>query len=161
MNTSNFINILGHLGDDPKVITLNSGVLLTELNVATNEYYKDKDGNRQSRTEWHTVKAFGKLAEIFERHFTKGQQISVVGSMRYRKWVDKHEQNRRSAEIIADSFSFVGSGNRRDDRQDYSAGMVAEPPAPKTVSRRSQTAAEPFQPTDEPVLAEADGDLPF
>ena len=164
MNTSNFINLIGRLGDDPKTRTLENGNTFTEFSLATNDYYRDREGNRQTRTEWHRVKAFGKLAELFDTHLRRGEQVSIVGSMRYNKWVDKHDQPRTSADVIADSFSFIGSQNRNaTDSHDNSASMVAEPLPDaavavdaKTRNRRAMTAV-----VEEPVLEKADGDLPF
>lgn len=165
MNTSNFINLIGRLGDDPKTITLPSGTLATEFSLATNDYYRDRDGNKQERTDWHRVKAYGKLAELFDQYLEKGRQVSIVGSMRYSKWVDKHDQPRTSAEVIADSFSFIGGGqNRQANGQDYSQtnSLVADPlPAElgaRTEARRAKTATLA---AEEPVLANADEELPF
>jgi single-strand DNA-binding protein len=164
MNTSNFINLIGRLGDDPKTRTLENGNTFTEFSLATNDYYRDRDGNRQTRTEWHRVKAFGKLAELFDTHLRRGEQVSIVGSMRYNKWIDKHDQNRVSADVIAESFSFIGSQNRNAETdRGSSASLVAEPLPDaavaieaKTRNRRAMTAA-----AEEPVLESADQDLPF
>jgi single-strand DNA-binding protein len=164
MNTSNFINLIGRLGDTPKTVTLASGTTATEFSLATNDYYRDRDGNRQTRTEWHRIKAYGKLAEIFDQHLDRGREVSIVGSMRYRKWTDKHDQTRTAAEVIAESFSFIGSQNRNiTDGRDNSASMVAEPLPDvgvaidaKSRNRRSMTAV-----AEVPVLESADEPLPF
>lgn len=160
-NTSNFINLIGRLGDAPKTTTLPSGAMVTEFSLATNNYYRDRDGNKQTRTDWHRVKAFGKLAEIFDQYLDRGREVSIVGSMRYSKWIDKHDQNRTSAEVIAESFSFIGSGNRQLNDQDMSSSMVADPSpqeaSAKTQRRRERTVA----PLDESVLETVNDDLPF
>ncbi len=159
MNTSNFINLIGRLGEDPKTKTLDSGTSLTEFSLATNDYFRDRDGNRQTRTEWHRVKAFGKLAELFDQHLSRGVQVSIVGSMRYSKWVDKHDQTRISAEVIADSFSFIGSNNRPSSNDaDYGSSMVADPrpESLRPLNTKSATAV-----AGEPVQEGADDDLPF
>lgn len=161
MNTSNFINLIGRLGDDPKTRRLENGSTFTEFSLATNDYYRDREGNRQTRTEWHRVKAFGKLAELFDAHLHRGEQVSIVGSMRYNKWIDKYDQTRISADVIAESFSFIGSQNRNTmDSGDNSASMVAEPLS-NTASvpikkQRTETAV-----AKEPILENADSDLPF
>ncbi|TXF90666.1 single-stranded DNA-binding protein [Neolewinella aurantiaca] len=161
MNTSNFINLIGRLGDAPKTTTLPSGIVVAEFSLATNEYYRDRNGNKQTRTDWHRVKAFGKLAELFDQYLDRGKQVSIVGSMRYRKWVDKHDQNRTSAEVIAQSFSFLGGGDRQLGDQEMSSTMVADPaPAAidnKTQRRRERTAVS----LDETVLETVNDDLPF
>jgi len=154
MNTSNFINLIGRLGEAPRTTTLPSGTLATEFSLATRNVYKDRDGNRQEQTDWHRVKAYGKLAELFDKYLERGGQVSIVGSMRYRKWVDKHDQTRTSAEVIADSFSFIGSNNGpRRENLDNSSSLVADP-AP------SHSAA-PSVATPEPMITGADQDLPF
>lgn len=161
-NTSNFINLIGRLGDAPKTTTLPSGTVATEFSLATNNHYRDRDGNKQVQTDWHRVKAYGKLAELFDQYLDRGQQVSIVGSMRYSKWTDKHDQARTSAEVIAESFSFIGGGGGRQfEDRDMSSSMVADPnpetTSAKTLRRRERTAA----PLDEAVLETADKDLPF
>jgi len=163
MNTSNFINLIGRLGDDPKTVTLESGTVATEFSLATNNYYRDRDGNKQERTDWHRVKAYGKLAELFDQYLERGRQVSIVGSMQYRKWIDKHDQTRNTAEVIADSFSFIGGQNRQTNQgYDNTNSMVADPvPAElnaRTEARRTKTATLI---AEEPILAEADDGLPF
>lgn len=153
MNVRNHIHLIGNLGADPKTVILKTGQKATEFSLATNEYYRDKQGERQTRTEWHRVKAYGKLAELFDQHLKCGSPISIVGSMRYRKWVDQFEQTRTVAEVIAEEFTFLG-GSRKDRTEEmienaHQEMMVAEPVAKKTSSRRakSKTAAHPKKPT--------------
>ncbi len=156
MNTSNFINLIGRLGDNPKTKTLESGTTLTTFSLATNEYFRDRDGNRQTRTEWHRVIAFGKLAELFDQYLRRGEQVSIVGSMRYRKWTDKYEQARTSAEVVADSFSFIGTGNSpAENGTDRSANLVAAPvPATHRPLGKEMTVAET-------IGQDADQEIPF
>ncbi|TXF90597.1 single-stranded DNA-binding protein [Neolewinella aurantiaca] len=151
MNVRNHIHLTGNLGTDPKTVVLKTGKTATEFSLATNEYYRDKQGERQTRTEWHRVKAYGKLAELFDQHLQCGSPISIVGTMRYRRWVDKFEQTRTSAEVIAEEFTFLG-GSRKNKEEAmiedaHEAMMVAEPVAKKTSSRRKKTAARPKTPT--------------
>lgn len=72
---------------------------MMRFSLATNEYWKDKDGNRQTRTEWHNVVVFGNRADYLQKIITKGALLAVSGTLRYNKWVDKHEQNRSTAQI--------------------------------------------------------------
>ena len=152
MNTSNFINLIGRLGEAPRTKTLPSGTIVTEFSLATRNVYKDRDGNRQEQTDWHRVKAFGKLAEIFDKYLERGGQVSIVGSMRYSKWVDKHDQTRTSAEVIAESFSFIGSGKPRESDAG-NASLVAEP----GPGRNPHPAAT----LPDAVMTGADDGLPF
>lgn len=132
MNVRNHIHLTGNLGADPKTVTLKSGTVATEFSLATNDYYRDAEGNRQTRTEWHKIKAYGKLAELFSQYLHRGSQISIVGSMRYRKWVDQFEQNRLTAEVVAEEFTFLGSG-----KQEAAAPETKTPPK-KTITRRAK-----------------------
>lgn len=112
MNVRNYIHLTGNLGATPTTFVLPSGDLSCRFSLATNEYYRNKEGEKVTRTEWHVVKAYGKLAELFAEHLEKGSQIAIVGSMRYRKWTDKFEQQRLSAEVIASEFTFLSTGRK-------------------------------------------------
>lgn len=118
MNTSNFVNLIGRIGQVPKRVNFDSGGALLELSLATNHSYKDRDGNRVKKTDWHRVKCFGPVIETLERYVQVGDQLSVVGSLRYREWTDKFDQRRQTAEIILDSFSFIGGNKREADSQE-------------------------------------------
>jgi len=149
MNVRNHIHLTGNLGADPKTVTLSTGKLATEFRLATNNYYRDSEGKRQVTTEWHRVKAYGKLAELFDTYLEKGSQISIVGSMRYRKWVDKHEQSRSTAEVIAEEFTFLSSG-RKQKKEAYTTEVnhemlvAAEPTSIKTNRRRTKKATAEY-----------------
>ncbi len=138
MNVRNHIHLTGNLGADPKTVTLESGITATEFSLATNEYFRDREGNRQTRTEWHRIKAYGKLAELFDQYLERGSQVSIVGSMKYRKWVDKFEQTRLTAEVVAEEFTFLSSNKSR--REDQLPEMVGETDraAAKTAARRAK-----------------------
>ena len=154
MNTSNFINIIGRLGQAPIRKTLPGGSEIMELSVATNNFYRDRNGDRVKATDWHRVKCFSpQVMDLLERYTDKGDQISIVGSMRYHTWTDKYEQKRREAEVILDSFSFLSSGRRNDaPAADYqSAAPAATPP-----SMPAPTYAGSIQ--NEPAMTD---DLPF
>jgi len=145
MNVRNHIHLTGNLGADPKTVTLKTGQLATEFSLATNEYYRDAAGNRQTRTEWHRIKAFGKLAELFDTHLKSGSMISIIGSMRYRKWLDKFEQVRTSSEVIAEEFTFLSSGKpsiskeTKEGSGDLVAAPEAKPSTKKATSRRTKS----------------------
>lgn len=140
MNVRNHIHLTGNLGADPTTVTLKSGQTATEFSLATNEYFRDGDGNRQTRTEWHKIKAYGKLAELFDEHLQRGSQISIVGSMRYRKWMDKHEQVRTSAEVIAEEFTFLSSGKRSEQKEasENTGDLVVEPDSRAAIKRTAR-----------------------
>lgn len=145
MNVRNHIHLTGNLGADPSTVTLKTGQLATEFSLATNEYFRDGAGNRQTRTEWHKVKAYGKLAEIFDQYLKRGSQVSIVGSMRYRKWTDKNDMVHTAAEVYAEEFTFLSGGKRAADEEDseMAGSLVAEPgtdaPVKKTATRRGKS----------------------
>ncbi|OAV43568.1 single-stranded DNA-binding protein [Lewinella sp. 4G2] len=112
MNVRNYIHLTGNLGATPTTFVLPSGDVSCTFNLATNEYYRNKQGKKVTRTEWHRIKAYGKLAELFVEHLEKGSQISIVGAMRYRKWTDKFEQSRITPEVIASEFTFLGASRK-------------------------------------------------
>ena len=138
MNVRNHIHLTGNLGADPKTVTLDSGTTATEFSLATNEYFRDREGNRQTRTEWHRIKAYGKLAELFDQYLKRGSQVSIIGSMRYRKWIDKHEQPRQAAEVVAEEFTFLS--NNKDQPEAQTPEMVGDldRTAAKTTARRAK-----------------------
>jgi single stranded DNA-binding protein len=84
----NTIHILGRLGKDPETRQVGE-TSVTNFSVATTERYKDRHGNKQEKTQWHTVSFWGKQGEIIAQYLNKGDQIQVTGTMEYRKWQDK------------------------------------------------------------------------
>jgi single-strand DNA-binding protein len=86
-----------------------SGSAVTNLRLATNEQWKDKQtGEQQERTEWHAVAMFGRLAEIAAEYLRKGSQVYIEGKLRTRKWQDKEGKDRFTTEIIADEMQMLG-----------------------------------------------------
>jgi single-strand DNA-binding protein len=104
----NRCTLIGHLGADPETRTTNSGSVVCNLRLATNERRKDRDGNWGDHTEWHRIVAFGKTAENIGRHLAKGRQICVEGKISTRKWTDNQGADRYSTEVIADRVHFLG-----------------------------------------------------
>jgi single-strand DNA-binding protein len=104
----NKVILVGNLGNDPEVRYSQSGSAITTLSVATSESWKDKDGNQQERTEWHRVKAFGRLAEIMGEYLKKGRQVYIEGSLRTEKYTDKNGVDKYSTDIIADEMQMLG-----------------------------------------------------
>jgi single-strand DNA-binding protein len=86
-----------------------SGSAVTNLRIATNESWKDKQtGEQKERTEWHSVAMFGKLAEIAAEYLRKGSQVYIEGKLRTRKWQDKQGNDRYTTEIVADEMQMLG-----------------------------------------------------
>lgn len=111
----NKVMLIGRLGRDPELRYTQAGVPIANLRIATDESYTDKDGNRQERTEWHTVVVFQRLAENCANYLTKGRLVYVEGSLQTRKWQDQQGQDRYSTEIKAQTVRFLERG--QDQRQ--------------------------------------------
>lgn len=165
MQVRNSITLIGNLGAAPQTTTLPSGRLVTEFSLATNEYFRDKNGERQTRTDWHKVKAYGKLAETFDKHLEQGSQVCIAGALRYGKWIDRHDQVRTTAEIVAHSFTFLSPGKQREAIAEPETAMVAEPaPAVKSaVKSKARKAPRRAKKTVAKTVAldPTGADLPF
>ncbi len=130
--------LIGNLGKDPELRYTNSGVAVASFTLATNESWKDQDGNLQERTEWHNIVAWRKLAEICGEWLKKGRRVFVEGKLQTRTWEDKNGVQRRTTEIIADDMIML-------DAKIAGTEPAAGPPPPE------EPAAEP----------ESKEDLPF
>ncbi|MFC1529415.1 single-stranded DNA-binding protein [Gemmatimonadota bacterium] len=106
----NKVIVLGNLGQDPEVKSTQGGQMLARLRVATNRTWTGKDGQRQEETEWHTIVAWGRLAEIIEQYLKKGDQAYFEGRLQTRSWEDKSGEKRYSTEIVAQEMQMLGSG---------------------------------------------------
>jgi len=105
----NKVIVVGNLGGDPETRYMPSGSAVTNLTVATNESWKDKQtGEQKERTEWHKVAMFGRLAEIAAEYLRKGSQVYIEGKLRTRKWQGQDGQDRYTTEIIADEMQMLG-----------------------------------------------------
>lgn len=100
--------VIGNLGDDPEVRFTGSGQAVATLNIATNESWMDKQGQKQDRTEWHRVVVWGKQAEHCKEFLSKGRQVFVEGRIQTRDWQDKEGQKRYTTEIVAQRVQFLG-----------------------------------------------------
>ncbi len=105
----NKVILVGRLGRDPETRYTSGGQAVCHFSLATDETFKDKSGERQKRTEWHKIVAWGKKAEFAQQYLKKGQEVYVEGSIRTNEWTDKENQKRTTVEIIASDFRFVGS----------------------------------------------------
>jgi len=122
----NKVMIIGRLGRDPEIRYSQSGAPIANMNIATDEFYTDKDGNRVERTEWHRVVAFGKSAEVCGQYLAKGSLIYVEGKLQTRKWQDQQGQDRYTTEIKADRVQFL---DRKGERGMNDSGEGRRGPA--------------------------------
>ena len=127
----NKVIIVGNLGGDPETRYMPSGSAVTNLTVATNESWKDKQtGEQKDRTEWHKVAMFNRLAEIAAEYLRKGSQVYIEGKLRTRKWQDKNGQDRWTTEIIADEMQMLGGrGGSGGGSAPMSSGEDSGPPS--------------------------------
>jgi single-strand DNA-binding protein len=109
MASVNKVILIGNLGRDPEVRYMPSGDAMVNINLATTDNWRDKNGEKQEKTEWHRVVMFGKVAEIAGEYLKKGSQAYFEGRLQTRKWTDKEGQDRYTTEIVADRMQMLGS----------------------------------------------------
>jgi len=131
----NMAQIIGHLGHDPEVRYTLEGTAVVNLAVATNETWKDKDGEKQERTEWHRVVLFGKVAEIAAEYLKKGSLVYLQGRLQTRKWQGEDGQDRYATEVVAERMRMLGGKGETQaapvrSHQGPPARPAAEPPIP-------------------------------
>lgn len=113
MSSLNKAMIIGRLGQDPEVRYTQSNTAVATLNIATNERFKDRNGEFQERTEWHRVVAWGRTAEICQEYLKKGSQVYIEGPIQTREWEDKDGQKRYTTEIKALTLTMLDSAGGR------------------------------------------------
>ncbi len=142
----NKVILVGNLGDDPEVRSLNNGGEVVNMRVATSENWKDRDGNRQERTEWHRVVIFNEnLGRVAKSYLKKGSKVYLEGQIQTRKWQDQSGQDRYSTEVVLqrfrgelvllDSRGSGGGGFGGDDHGDAAGGGDFGGAAPRQQSR--------------------------
>lgn len=107
----NQVILIGRLGQDAEAIQGSREG--SKFSIATTERWRDKDGHKQERTEWHNVVFWGKAAEVINKYAKKGTMLSIVGELQYRKWEDTHQQKRVSANIVGKDFEFLSSSSEK------------------------------------------------
>ena len=133
MDGVNRVILLGNLGNDPEVKTFDDGNKIVRIPLATNETYKNRNGEKVSNTEWHNVIVRRQgLAEVVEKYLKKGNQIYIEGKLKTRKWQDKDGNNRYTTEVHMDNMTMMGGGPKSDGQQQpadqNTAANVEEPP---------------------------------
>lgn len=119
----NLVILIGNLGKDPETRYNPEGAALTNFNIATTESWKDKSsGEKQEKTEWHRIVAFGRLAEICGEYLKKGSQVCIRGKLTTRKWTNKEGKEQYTTEIVAAEMKMLGSKPAGEDRPSKPAG---------------------------------------
>ncbi|MGE4531193.1 MAG: single-stranded DNA-binding protein [Acidithiobacillus sp.] len=155
----NKVILLGHLGKDPEMRYQPSGGAIANFSIATSETFKDKDGNKQERTEWHRVALFGRTAEIAGEYLRKGSMAYVEGRLQTRKWTDKEGQERYTTEIVGDRLQLVGGrggsggGTASFDEEDRGGGRSMGGGSSAGGGRKNEMPPPPAE--------DFDDDIPF
>jgi single-strand DNA-binding protein len=164
----NRVTLIGNLGKDPEVRRLESGAVVAQFSLATNENYKDKDGNWQTQTEWHNIVVWRAGAEQAERNFKKGSTVYIEGKLAHRKYTDTNNVERYITEIVANYMR--GLDKREGGGGGYQTAPISESNEPTNVRSNTQNDApvgqiQNDQPTSQmqnaPPPAAEEGDLPF
>ena len=109
MNTlRNKVQLIGNLGNNPEIITLDSGKKLAKFSIATNESYKNASGEKVTDTQWHNVVAWNKTAEIIERYLEKGNEVAVEGKLTSRSYETKEGEKKYITEVVANEVLMLG-----------------------------------------------------
>ena len=155
MSSLNKAMIIGRLGSDPDVRYTQSNTAVATMNVATNERYTDSNGEKQERTEWHRVVAWGRLAEICQQYVKKGSLVFFEGPIQTREWEDKEGQKRYTTEIKALTMQMLDGRDGVGSMEYSSGGQGASRPATRNASPKAE-AVELDQDFDD-----MNDDLPF
>ncbi|SRR5260221_428569 len=126
MASINKVILVGRLGKDPEVKATPNGNTVAKFSLATDERYTDREGNKQERTEWHNVVAWGKLGEICGQYLRKGKLVYIEGKIRTDSWEDKETKVKRyRTEIIADTMQMLDRKGDEEGGGSYSGGGYA------------------------------------
>ncbi|PIT18256.1 single-stranded DNA-binding protein [Snodgrassella alvi] len=153
----NKVILVGRLGRDPEARYMPSGEAVTNFSIATEERWKDKSGQPQTRTEWHNITLFGKLGEIAGQYLHKGSQVFIEGRIQSRKYSGKDGIERIAYDIIGNEMKMLGdSNNASNSGGSYDAAPTASNPPPAAPRRQAPRPA----PTPAPV-DDIDDSIPF
>ncbi|MDR5591545.1 single-stranded DNA-binding protein [Christiangramia sp. SM2212] len=104
----NTVQLIGHVGNDPEIINLESGKKLAKFSVATNESYKNSKGEKITDTQWHNIVAWGKTAELIENYVPKGKEVGIEGKLTTRSYEDKDGLKRYITEVVCNELLLLG-----------------------------------------------------
>ena len=149
----NQVQLIGRLGRDPEVRYMPNGEAVCNFSIATSESWKDANGQKQERTEWHNITMYRKLAEIAGQYLRKGALVFVQGKIQSRKYVDKNGIERTAYEIICDSMKMLGDTASGAQQQTTPPAQNQTPPPPP---QRQAQAKQPVQPVND-----VEDDVPF
>lgn len=105
----NTVQLIGHVGNDPEIVNLESGKKLAKFSVATNESYRNAKGEKITDTQWHNIVAWGKTAELVENYVPKGKEVGIEGKLTSRSYEDKDGIKRYVTEVVCNELLLLGS----------------------------------------------------
>ena len=156
----NKVILVGRLGRDPETRYTGGGQAVANFSLATDESYKDRNGERQKRTEWHKIVVWGKQAEIAQQYLKKGSLVFIEGRIQSREWQDKEGQKRTSFEIVANNFRMLGG--RAEGAAAAAGGMGGGASRAGDEVDQSAPAEESYGGGQAPAGPEiSDEDIPF
>lgn len=157
----NKVILLGNLGRDPEVRYMPNGEAVTNFSIATSESWRDKSGERVTRTEWHNITLYRRLAEVAGQYLKKGSQVYIEGRIQSRKYTGKDGVERTAYEIIGNEMKMISarqdSGSSAPMDQDYEPAVATSAPqatTPPPAPRKKESAPAP-------VVDDFDDDIPF
>lgn len=118
----NKVTLVGNVGTEPEVKELTNGSVAT-FSLATSERYKDKSGQKQEKTEWHNIVAYGNVVDVIKSYVNKGDKLYIEGSIHTRKWEDKDGNTRYSTEIKLRDLTMLGGGSTAAKSEPVAAGV--------------------------------------
>ena len=152
----NKVILVGRLGRDPETRYMPNGDAITNFSLATDEQWRDRNGERQTRTEWHNVSLYGKLGEIANQYLRKGSQVFIEGKIQSRKYTDKDGIERMAYNIIGNEMKMPSNRNDGSDSGNNNAAPLTSsnpPPAPHRQPPQHESTTAPID--------DIDDDIPF
>jgi single-strand DNA-binding protein len=148
--------LIGNLGRDPELRYVPSGNSVANFTLATGETFKDKSGNRQTRTTWHNIVIWGKLAEVANQYLKKGSQVYLEGRIDNRSYDDKDGNKRYVSEVVVDMNGKMVMLGSRGSSDDY-----VQPPKPQANTQNTNSSMGASMPPGSNANMQDDGELPF
>jgi single-strand DNA-binding protein len=159
MASVNKVILVGNLGRDPEMRYMPSGEAIANFSIATTDNWKDKNGQKQERTEWHRISMFGKLAEIAGEYLKKGSSVYVEGRLQTRKWQDKEGNERQTTEVVADRMQMLGGRSGANAYEVMDDDMNQDAPRQTAPAPRQAPGPKPAAPAGN--FDDFEDDIPF
>ncbi len=159
----NKVILVGNLGRDPEVRYTKSGQAVASFSLATSEKWTGKDGNKEEKTEWHRIVAWGKLGEICGEYLSKGKQVYIEGRLQTREWEDNDGNKKQTTEIVANNMTMLGQagGGSGSSSGGYDSNSNSSSGGSRGQSGSSASQGSPSQSSSGGSDDFEDDDIPF